>query len=84
MGMLPSRDRSLNIKSDIPYIFVANHVSMIDVMLLVSTVRKNPLVFIGKKEILKFPVLELLTCSKIGFPGEALAEFLKYSFSYVE
>ena len=26
----------------------------------------------GKKEILKLPVLELLTCSKIGLPGIAL------------
>ena len=33
MGMIPSRDRSLNIKPDTPYIFLANHVSMIDVML---------------------------------------------------
>lgn len=56
MGMIPSRDRSLNIKPDTPYIFVANHVSMIDVMLLVSTVRKNPLVFIGKKELEKIPI----------------------------
>ena len=56
MGMIPSRDRSLNIKPDTPYIFVANHVSMIDVMLLVSTVRKNPLVFIGKKELDKIPI----------------------------
>ena len=29
---------------------------MIDVMLLVSTVRKNPLVFIGKKELDKIPI----------------------------
>ena len=56
MGMIPSKDRSLNIKPDTPYIFVANHVSMIDVMLLVSTVRKNPLVFIGKKELEKIPI----------------------------
>ena len=29
---------------------------MLDVMLLVSTVRKNPLVFIGKKELEKIPI----------------------------
>ena len=29
---------------------------MIDVMLLVSTVKKNPLVFIGKKELEKIPI----------------------------
>ena len=56
MGMTPSRNTSLNTKPDSAYIFVANHVSMIDVMLLVSIVRKNPLVFIGKKELEKIPI----------------------------
>ena len=56
MGMIPSRNAKLNTKPNMPYIFVANHVSMIDVMLLVSTVRKNPLVFIGKKELEKIPI----------------------------
>ena len=43
-----------------PYIFVANHVSMIDVMLLVSTVRNNPIVFIGKKELEKIPIFSFV------------------------
>ena len=55
MGMFPSRLGGLKTKKGTAYIFVANHVSMIDVMLLVSTVRKNPLVFIGKKELDKIP-----------------------------
>lgn len=56
MGMFPSREGNIKTKKNSPYIFVANHVSMIDVMLLVSTVRKNPLVFIGKKELDKIPI----------------------------
>jgi len=56
MGMIPSRNAKPKTKPNMPYIFVANHVSMIDVLLLVSTVRKNPLVFIGKKELEKIPI----------------------------
>ena len=56
MGMFPSKNKKLMTKPNAPYIFVANHISMIDVMLLVSTVRKNPLVFIGKKELEKIPI----------------------------
>ena len=56
IGMIPSRNAKLKTKPNTPYIFVANHVSMLDVMLLVSTVRKNPLVFIGKKELEKIPI----------------------------
>ena len=33
---------------------------MIDVMLLVSTVRNNPIVFIGKKELEKIPIFGLI------------------------
>ena len=56
MGMFPSKNKKLMTKPNTPYIFVANHISMIDVMLLVSPVRKNPLVFIGKKELEKIPL----------------------------
>lgn len=44
---IPERDKS--------YMFVANHTSMADIMLmLVST--KNPFVFVGKKELAKIPL----------------------------
>lgn len=56
MGMFPRRNKKLVTKPGFAYIFVANHISMIDVMLLVSTVKKNPLVFIGKKELEKIPI----------------------------
>lgn len=37
------------------YMFIANHTSMIDVMLMLAVV-KNPFVFVGKKELTKIPL----------------------------
>ncbi|RZJ72013.1 1-acyl-sn-glycerol-3-phosphate acyltransferase [Flavobacterium sp.] len=37
------------------YMFVANHTSMTDIMLMLAVVR-NPFVFVGKKELAKIPV----------------------------
>lgn len=37
------------------YMFIANHTSMIDIMLMLAVV-KNPLVFVGKKELTKLPL----------------------------
>ncbi len=37
------------------YMFVANHTSMTDIMLMLSVV-KNPFVFVGKKELEKIPL----------------------------
>ena len=56
MGMFPVKNGALKTEKNKSYIFVANHVSMIDVMLLISVIRNNPLVFIGKKELEKIPV----------------------------
>lgn len=38
------------------YMFVANHTSMIDIMLMLVAVRHNPFVFVGKKELAKIPL----------------------------
>ena len=43
---------SNSLKPKSAYIFVANHVSMIDIMLMGSTIRNHPIVFIGKKEFI--------------------------------
>ena len=37
------------------YMFIANHTSILDVLLMLSVV-KNPFVFVGKKELSKVPV----------------------------
>lgn len=38
------------------YMLVANHVSMMDIMLMLVTVKNNPFVFVGKKELAKIPL----------------------------
>jgi 1-acyl-sn-glycerol-3-phosphate acyltransferase len=40
---------------DQSYMFVANHTSMTDIMLMLAVV-KNPFVFVGKKELVKIPL----------------------------
>ncbi|OUR93852.1 1-acyl-sn-glycerol-3-phosphate acyltransferase [Flavobacteriales bacterium 34_180_T64] len=37
------------------YMFIANHTSMVDIMLMLVTL-KNPFVFVGKKELAKIPL----------------------------
>jgi len=37
------------------YVFIANHTSMTDIMLMLAVVR-NPFVFVGKKELVKIPL----------------------------
>ncbi len=43
------------IVQDKNYMFVANHTSMTDIMLMLATIR-NPFVFVGKKELAKIPL----------------------------
>lgn len=38
------------------YMFVANHTSMTDIMLMLIAVEEHPFVFVGKKELVKIPV----------------------------
>ena len=38
------------------YMLVANHTSMTDIMLMLLVVKKNPFVFVGKKELAKIPI----------------------------
>lgn len=38
------------------YIFIANHTSMIDIMLMFALVKHHPLVFVGKIELAKIPL----------------------------
>ncbi len=37
------------------YMFIANHTSMADIMLMLAVIR-NPFVFVGKKELVKIPI----------------------------
>lgn len=38
------------------YMFIANHTSMMDIMMMLLLVKDNPFVFVGKKELAKLPI----------------------------
>lgn len=55
MGFRPVINREMKFEKGKSYMFVANHTSMIDVMLMLCSV-KNPFVFVGKMELVKIPL----------------------------
>ncbi|NNC49618.1 MAG: 1-acyl-sn-glycerol-3-phosphate acyltransferase [Flaviramulus sp.] len=55
MGFVYRIDRVQTPVKSKSYMFVANHTSMADIMLMLVTV-KNPFVFVGKKELAKIPL----------------------------
>lgn len=55
MGFKPVVQYMQEIAPDKSYMFIANHASLIDVMLMLS-IMKNPAVFVGKKELIKLPI----------------------------
>ncbi len=38
------------------YIFIANHTSIMDIMLMLTILKHHPIVFVGKAELLKIPI----------------------------
>lgn len=56
MGFRTKIIREQQTIKDESYMFVANHTSMIDIMLML-VVTKNPFVFVGKAELAKIPLL---------------------------
>nr|WP_211047333.1 lysophospholipid acyltransferase family protein [Lutibacter sp. B1] len=55
MGFSYEVHKLQQIQKDKSYMFIANHTSMIDIMLMLAVV-KNPSVFVGKKELTKLPL----------------------------
>ncbi len=55
MGFNYSIERQQVPQKDKSYMFIANHTSMTDIMLMLISV-KNPFVFVGKKELAKIPL----------------------------
>ena len=55
MGCFPKIKREEEIIKNKSYMLVANHTSMLDIMLMLK-VSRNPFVFVGKKELVKIPV----------------------------
>ena len=39
-----------------PYIFIANHTSLMDIILMLHVLKNHPIVFVGKAELLKVPI----------------------------
>lgn len=55
MGFYWTIEREQSPKKDQSYMFIANHTSMADIMLMLVSV-KNPFVFVGKAELAKIPL----------------------------
>lgn len=55
MGFWVDLKKTQEIEQSKSYMFIANHTSMIDIMLMLSVV-KNPSVFVGKIELTKIPL----------------------------
>lgn len=55
MGFYYKIDKAQEFKPQKNYMFIANHTSMLDIMLMLVTTRK-PFVFVGKQELSKIPL----------------------------
>lgn len=55
MGCFPKITREQQMDRSKSYMLVANHASMLDIMLML-VVSRNPFVFVGKKELVKIPI----------------------------
>ncbi|MFL0352946.1 1-acyl-sn-glycerol-3-phosphate acyltransferase [Xanthomarina sp. GH4-25] len=55
MGFIWKIEHDQEIETNRSYMFVANHTSMADIMLMLVSA-KNPFVFVGKKELVKIPL----------------------------
>ncbi|WP_075340435.1 lysophospholipid acyltransferase family protein [Tenacibaculum agarivorans] len=55
MGFRLNIEREQEINSNKSYVFCANHTSFFDIWLMII-MSKNPIVFVGKKELVKIPV----------------------------
>jgi len=55
MGFHYKIDKDQELAPHKSYMFIANHTSMVDIMLMLATINK-PFVFVGKKELVKIPL----------------------------
>lgn len=55
MGFTLKIEELQKVEKEKSYMFIANHTSMIDIMVMFAVV-KNPLVFVGKEELTKLPL----------------------------
>lgn len=55
MGFYYKIEKEQELEDGKSYMLIANHTSMIDIMLMLATIRK-PFVFVGKQELVKIPL----------------------------
>ncbi|WP_353956823.1 lysophospholipid acyltransferase family protein [uncultured Salegentibacter sp.] len=55
MGFYPEVERMQQLDPDKNYMLVANHTSMIDIMMMLVII-KQPFIFVGKRELAKIPI----------------------------
>ena len=55
MGFRLKIEKEQEIETDKSYMFIANHASLLDPWVMVA-MSKNPIVFVGKKELVKIPI----------------------------
>lgn len=55
MGFYYKIEKEQELDKDKSYMLIANHTSMVDIMLMLATIRQ-PFVFVGKKELVKIPL----------------------------
>jgi 1-acyl-sn-glycerol-3-phosphate acyltransferase len=55
MGFIPKKLTASNLEEGKSYMFIANHTSMVDIMLMLAVI-DHPFVFVGKKELAKIPL----------------------------
>lgn len=56
MGFNISVKREQQLEKRKSYMFIANHTSMTDIMLMLYIIKDNPFVFVGKQELAKIPI----------------------------
>ncbi len=56
MGFYPKITCMQPLEKGKSYMLVANHTSMTDIMLMLVAIKHNPFVFVGKKELSKYPI----------------------------
>ncbi|MDR0223647.1 MAG: 1-acyl-sn-glycerol-3-phosphate acyltransferase [Myroides odoratus] len=56
MGMSYQIEEAYPLEKGKSYMFIANHTSMMDIMMMLLLVKDNPFVFVGKKELAKLPI----------------------------
>ena len=55
MGFIPKKLDAANLIKGKSYMFVANHTSIIDIMMMLAVI-DHPFIFVGKKELTKIPL----------------------------